>query len=49
MMGTQLEGTLRGWNTQSVGVLRVGILRLVLQLGSVVASHEILGHKWDLG
>lgn len=32
-----------------MGVLRVGILRPVLQLGSVVLYHETLGDKWDLG
>lgn len=31
MMGIQFEGTLRGWDTEPVGVLRVGILRPVLQ------------------
>ena len=31
MMGIQFEGTLRGWDPEPVGVLRVGILRPVLQ------------------
>lgn len=38
MMGTQPEGISRAWNTSPVGVLRP-----VLQLGSVMASHETLG------
>lgn len=43
MVGTRPEGTSRGWNAWPVGILRVEVLRPVLQLGSVMASQETLG------
>lgn len=49
MMGIQLEGTLRRRDTSPVGVLRVGIWGPVLQLGSVMLSHETLGGQMGSG